>query len=150
MTIWAPRTTVAAIVEEAGRFLVVEEADESGNRVLNQPAGHLEEGETLQSALVRELMEETGWEARPEGLVGIYKWRVPETGVTYLRYCFYARALHQRHASPPDSDILAAHWMTADAIREASARHRSPMVNRCLDDYLVGARFGLEIVHELD
>jgi ADP-ribose pyrophosphatase YjhB (NUDIX family) len=150
MTIWAPRTTVAAIVEEAGRFLVVEEADESGNRVLNQPAGHLEEGETLQGALVRELMEETGWEARPEGLVGIYKWRVPETGVTYLRYCFYARAVRQRHASPPDSDILAAHWMTAGAIREASARHRSPMVNRCLDDYLVGARFGLEIVHELD
>ena len=147
--IWTPRTTVAAIVEDAGRFLMVEEMDESGRRVINQPAGHLEDGESLEAAVKREVLEESGWEIGTDALVGIYKWRVPESSKTYVRYCYSARVHNQRHLSPPDSDILAAHWLTAHEIHQAGDRHRSPMVALCLADYLKGQRHPLDTIHEL-
>lgn len=150
MTIWTPRTTVAAIVEDAGRFLMVEEIDESGRRVMNQPAGHLEDGESLEGAVKREVLEESGWEIDTDALIGIYKWRVPESGKTYVRYCYSARAQNRRHMSPPDDDILAAHWLTAGEIQRNSDRHRSPMVALCLADYLKGQRLPLDTIHELD
>ncbi len=150
MTIWTPRTTVAAIVEDSGRFLMVEETDESGRRVINQPAGHLEDGESLEAAVRREVLEESGWEIDTEALVGIYKWRVPESRRTYVRYCYSARALGQRHTNPPDAAILAAHWLTAGEIEQHAERHRSPMVALCLADYLKGQRHPLDTIHELD
>lgn len=150
MTIWTPRTTVAVIVEEAMGFLMVEERDGDGRLVLNQPAGHLEEGESLVAAACRETLEETGWELSPEGLVGVYKWRVPDRGPTYVRYCFFGRALRRHRNRPVDSDIAEAAWLSARDILSQTHRHRSPMVARCLQDYLDGRHYALDLINELD
>ena len=85
---WAPHTTVAALIERDGRFLMVEESPDGGPTVFNQPAGHLEPGESLTQAVIRETREETGWGFIPHALIGIYRWQVPENGRTYLRFCF--------------------------------------------------------------
>lgn len=132
------------------RFLTVEERDSDGRLVLNQPAGHLEDGESLLDAARRETLEETGWEFAPAGLVGVYKWRVPDRGVTYLRYCFFGSAVRQRHNRPVDRDIVRTAWLRADDILSQARRHRSPMVARCLLDYLDGKRYALELINELD
>ena len=147
--IWTPRTTVAAVIERDGHFLMVREDAGTGAIVINQPAGHLEESETLLDAVVRESLEETAWHVTPESLVGIYKWRIPPDGLTYVRYCFAARALSEDSASTLDDGILAADWMTAEAIRRQSGAHRSPMVQQCVDDYLAGRRYPLELIHEI-
>ena len=150
MTVWTPRSTVAVVVEDDSRFLMVEERGADDRLVLNQPAGHLEDGESLIAAACRETLEETGWEFAPAGLVGIYKWRVPTGGLTYVRYCFFGNATHRRHELPPDSDIVRASWLSPDAILSQRERHRSPMVARCLQDYLDGRRYALELLNELD
>ncbi|MEJ2308751.1 MAG: NUDIX hydrolase [Gammaproteobacteria bacterium] len=147
--IWTPRTTVAAVIERDDRFLMVREDAGTGDIVINQPAGHLEESETLLDAVVRESLEETAWHITPEALVGIYKWRIPPDGLTYVRYCFAARALSEDSARTLDDGILAADWMTAEAIRRQSRAHRSPMVQQCIDDYLTGRRYPLELIHEI-
>lgn len=148
--IWTPRTTVAAIIEQDGKFLMVREQAADGSIVINQPAGHLEESETLLDAVVRESLEETAWHVVPEALVGIYKWRIPPNGLTYVRYCFAARALSQESAFTLDDGILAANWMTAAEIALEAEAHRSPMVQHCLDDYLTGRHHPLELIHEID
>lgn len=129
---------------------MVEERDGDGRTVLNQPAGHLEDGETLVDAVCREVLEETAWELDPQGLLGVYKWRVPGSGHTYLRYCFWGRGLRRHADRPLDGDILQALWLPVAQILDDPQRHRSPMVARCLDDYLQGRRFGLELIHEID
>ena len=150
MAIWTPRTTVAAIIENQGRFLMVEERGGDGRLVLNQPAGHLEDGESLLDAVHREVLEETGWEIEPQGLLGIYKWRVPESGVTYLRYCFWGQGTEQRNDGPMDADIERALWLDGHEIMNNPDRHRSPMVARCLGDYLKGQSFALELINEIE
>jgi 8-oxo-dGTP pyrophosphatase MutT (NUDIX family) len=151
MKIWAPRTTVAVIAEDdARRFLMVEERNADGQLVLNQPAGHLEEGESLTAAACREMLEETGFALVPSGLVGIYKWRVPRNGPTYVRYCFFGTANPDGHDGPLDSDIVSTAWLRTEEILSQRERHRSPMVARCLQDYLDGRRYALELIHELD
>jgi len=150
MNPWTPRTTVAAVIETDGRFLMVEELDALGRRVINQPAGHLEPREAIVDAVRREVMEETGWTFSPAGLVGIYKWRLPERDITYVRYCFFGTATPASGECAVDDDILAIHRLTAEDVFRDPARHRSPMVARCLRDYLNNHRFGLEIIHELD
>ncbi len=144
---WNPHVTVAALVERDGRFLMIEESC-NGRIVVNQPAGHLEEGESLQEALVRETLEETAWSVCPEAITGLYQWRNPRNGKTYLRVGFAARCL-RRHERELDSGILRAMWLSRDEILQRAHQLRSPMVMQCIDDYLDGRRFPLEFVQHM-
>lgn len=129
--------TVAALVERNGRYLMVEE--QVGSRtVLNQPAGHWEAGETLQQAMVRETLEETGWEVEPQSLLGVYEFQPPDLGYSFLRFAFRARPLLERPGHALDPGILRALWLSPEELRQEWSRHRSPMVLRCLDDALAG------------
>lgn len=146
--VWTPNVTVAAIVERDGHFLFVEEGAD-GALVLNQPAGHLDEGESLQRAMVRETLEETGWHVAPEALVGVYRWHHPGKDITYLRFAFVARALREEPNATLDDGIVRALWLTpAQALGERH-RHRSPQVQRCIDDYLAGKRYPLDLLNDL-
>lgn len=147
--IWKPNVTVAAIVERDGQFLLVEEAATDGRLVLNQPAGHLDEGESLIEAVVRETLEETAWYFRPESLVGIYRWPYPAKTVTYLRFAFSGHVLRQDPERRLDDGIVQVAWLTPAELRAASDRHRSPLVQRCMDDYLAGRRFPLDLLTDL-
>jgi len=144
--VWKPHVTVAAVIERDGRFLMVEETIDNRLR-LNQPAGHLEEGETPTQAVVREVREETGHLFEPLGLVGIHFWRQPE-GKTFLRLSFHGRATPPPRPVTLDSDIERALWLGADEIMRRSADWRSPMVGRCLEEYLAGQRFPLAVLRE--
>jgi 8-oxo-dGTP pyrophosphatase MutT (NUDIX family) len=146
---WRPRTTVAAVVERKGRFLLVEERI-GGLSVLNQPAGHLDEGESLVHAVVREVREETAWGFRPEGLVGVYRWRVPPAGETFLRFCFHGPVTDHRPERPLDEGILAIHWLTREQVADSGRRLRSPLVTRCIGDYLAGRRYPLALITDMD
>lgn len=143
--VWKPDVTVAALVERAGRFLCVEEHTVDGVR-LNQPAGHLEAGESLVEACVREALEETAHHVVVESLVGIYQWPRPDRDVTYLRFAFACRVLSEEAGRALDDGILRAIWLTPDELAANAARHRSPMVARCIEDYLAGRRFSLDLV----
>jgi 8-oxo-dGTP pyrophosphatase MutT (NUDIX family) len=139
--------TVAAVVQDArGRFLIVEERV-AGRLVLNQPAGHLEPDETLVAAAVRETLEETGWRFEPEGLVGVYRWASP-SGRVYLRTTFFGRPAGHVHDAL-DEGIVAARWLSAADLRAAVHRHRSPLVWRCVRDYLDGQRYPLNFLADL-
>lgn len=146
-SVWTPRVTVAAVIERHDQFLLVREQTPDG-AVYNQPAGHLEDGESLLQAVVREVREETAWHFEPNGLVGVYRWRMPDTGRTYLRFCFHGSCSDHRPEQPLDADILGTKWMDLDAIA-ACGRLRSPLVLSCLDDYLAGRRFPLEMLKDL-
>ncbi|ENO81701.1 NUDIX hydrolase [Thauera sp. 27] len=143
--IWKPNVTVAAVVERDGRFLLVEEETDEGLR-LNQPAGHLEEGETLVDATVRETLEETAWGFTPEYLVGIYQWTRPQGDITYLRFAFGGRLGGEEAGRALDQGIVRALWMTADEVRASTARHRSPLILQCVEDWIVGRRFPLALL----
>ncbi|MBN9461112.1 MAG: NUDIX hydrolase [Burkholderiales bacterium] len=147
---WKPNTTVAAVIECDGRFLLVEEITHEGLR-LNQPAGHLDPGESLLQAVAREALEETAWEVEPVAGVGVYmaRYRHPASGtdVTYLRFAFACRALAHRPARALDEGIVRALWLDADEVRARRDEHRSPFVMRTIDDYLAGKRFALELIH---
>ncbi|WP_199543877.1 NUDIX hydrolase [Paraburkholderia kururiensis] len=147
--IWAPRVTVAAIVERGGRFLLVEEHTSQGLR-LNQPAGHLEAGESLVDAVIRETLEETAHLFVPQALVGVYMTHFGqphESGATYLRFTFCGTAGEALADRALDADIVRTLWMSADELRAAGERHRTPLVMRCIDDYLAGRRVPLDFVH---
>lgn len=146
--VWKPNVTVAAVVEREGRFLFVEERAD-GALVLNQPAGHLDNGESLEHAVVRETLEETGWHVAPEALLGVYRWRHPKKNVTYLRFTFIARALRQEPNCTLDHGIVRALWLSPRELRDEGHRHRSPQVQRCVDDYLTGQRFSLALLKDL-
>ena len=139
-----PEVTVAAVVVRHGRFLLVEERI-GGQLVLNQPAGHLEDGETLVEAVIRETREETAWRFHPEALVGTYLYRSPE-GRSFLRFAFCGTVDDHRAQQPLDSGILRALWMTHEQMLAQSSRLRSPLVLRCLQDYLLGRRQALDTV----
>lgn len=145
--IWKPNVVVAAIVERDGKFLLVEEEDD-GQVVLNQPAGHLDEGETLIHAVIRETLEETAWHIEPTALLGVYRWLHPNKQTTYLRFAFIARALREEAGRTLDHGCLRALWLTPDEIRAERTRHRSPQVERCLDDYLAGTCYPLDLLKE--
>ncbi|MGV6826380.1 MAG: NUDIX hydrolase [bacterium] len=146
--VWAPHVTVAAIIELDHRFLLVKEAPD-GVPVFNQPAGHLEADESLQQAVVREVLEETGYHFTPESLVGIYRYQPPGKPQTYLRFCFAGSINHDNDAHPLDPDIIDTEWLSLAEIREHDSQLRSEMVIRCIDDYLNGNLTSLEILHEL-
>lgn len=142
---WA--LTVAAIIERKGRFLFVEELDQvTGQPVLNQPAGHVEPGESLLDAVCREVREETGLTFTPEAIVGLYPLQAAN-GKDYFRVCFTGTVPEDAEARPEDPDILRCHWLAAAQL--AGAPLRSGWVRRCLEDALAGRRFPLDLVAEL-
>lgn len=145
MQIWKPNVTVAAVVEQDGRFLVVEEETDDGLR-FNQPAGHLEEGESLVSAAAREALEETAHHFRPEFLVGIYQWRKPDSDLTYLRFAFGGSLTGFDAARQLDTGIVRAVWLSLEELQANRARHRSPLILQCCEDYLAGRRYPLELI----
>lgn len=146
---WNPEVTVAAVVQRAGRFLVVEERIEN-KLVLNQPAGHLEPGETLLAAVIREAREETAWRFAPQALVGTYLWRSPRNGRGFLRFAFCGEVDDHRPEQALDRGIVRATWMTSAELAAQPARLRSPLVMRCIDDFLAGQRQPLDSVAYLD
>ncbi len=143
-----PHVTVAAIVERDGRFLFVEER-KAGVLVLNQPAGHVEDGESLLDAVVRETLEETGWRVTPARLVGVYRWRSPRDGETFFRFCFAARALAHEAERRLDPDIERALWLSAEEFERESHRQRSPLVGRGFKDYLSGISYPIELIKDV-
>jgi 8-oxo-dGTP pyrophosphatase MutT (NUDIX family) len=146
---WNPEVTVAAIVERRAegerRYLMVEESI-GGQLVLNQPAGHLEDGESLVDAVIRETREETAWRLLPEALVGIYLWRNPENQRSFLRFAFCGGVTDHQPDQPLDAGIQRALWLSHDQLLAQPGRLRSPLVLRCLDDFLLGKRLPLESV----
>jgi len=145
---WKPNTTVAAIIEQNGKFLLVEENTDRGNR-FNQPAGHLEDGETLFEAVIRETMEESAYEFVPEALLGVYHWKHPHNDTTYLRFAFIGKVGMNYPMQELDDGIVQAVWMSIDEIRDKACLLRSPQVLTCIEDYLAGKRFPLEVVTHL-
>jgi 8-oxo-dGTP pyrophosphatase MutT (NUDIX family) len=143
-----PAATVATIVVRDGAFLVVEETTSVGLRI-NQPAGHLEAGETLVAAAVRETLEETGHHVRPTALVGIYRWQAPDTGATFIRFAFAADVVAHDGARPLDAGILRALWLPYEELSGSRERHRSPLVMRCIDDFRAGQRYPLDFITEV-
>ena len=142
---FTPHITVATVIEKDGRFLFVKEHAEE-RVVLNQPAGHLEMDESLIQAAIRETLEETGWDIEITQLIGIYLYTAPSNNVTYQRVCFAGRALAQRENHQLDKGIIMPVWLSRDELIEQRALWRSPMVLRCIDDYLTGERFSLELL----
>ena len=139
-----PSVTVAAVIEQAGRYLVVEE-DYDGARVLNQPAGHLDPGETLVHACAREVLEETAHRFTPESLVGIYRWYYAPRDITFIRFTFAGRLDGVEPGRALDKEIVAAHWYTREELAARKAMHRTPLVMACIDDYLAGKRYPLDV-----
>lgn len=144
--VWMPHVVVAAVIEEDGRFLLVEEETAEGLR-FNQPAGHLEDGESLLDAVRREVFEETAHHFEPEALLGVYRWRHPK-GHTYMRFAFTGTLTGFDPTAQLDEGILRAVWMTPAEIDAAVARHRSPIVARCLSDFQSGKSFPLELLSD--
>jgi 8-oxo-dGTP pyrophosphatase MutT (NUDIX family) len=143
--IWKPNVTVAALIERDGRFLLVEEETPEGIR-FNQPAGHLDEGESLMEACAREALEETAWRFRPNSLVGVYMWPRPQGDITYLRFAFAGTLGEEQAGRSLDTGILRTVWLTPQEIEASKERHRSPLVWQCVQDYLAGRRYPLEIL----
>lgn len=146
--IWKPDVTVAAVTERDGRFLFVEERVR-GRVVINQPAGHLEDGESFLEAVVRETLEETGWDFEPRAVVGVYLWRPADTSRSFLRVAFAGELSAHDPARPLDRGILRTRWMTRDELAAAQLRLRSPLVMRCVEDYLAGARYPCGLINHL-
>lgn len=145
---WHAHVTVATVVEDAGRFLLVEE-EKQGRLVLNQPAGHLEPGESLIEAARRETLEETAWQVEIQGVIGIGLYVAPGNGVTYYRTAFHARPLAHEPERALDADITRAVWLTLDEIRAEQVRLRSPLVLDAIEKYLDGQRYPLSMIVDM-
>ncbi len=143
---WKPNVTVAAVVERDGAFLLVEEQTTDGI-LYNQPAGHLEAGESLLDAVVRETLEESAWRFTPTALVGVYQYHQASSGITYLRFAFTGELADHEAGRKLDTGILRALWMPAADIRANRTKHRNPLLIQCIDDYLAGRRYPLDLLH---
>jgi len=147
---WRPSVTVAAVIERDGRFLMIEEETSEGLRI-NNPAGHLDPGETPAEGCAREALEETAWNFRPTHLLGVYisRFQRSTTGedITYLRFAFTGELLDEEQGRALDVGIVRTLWMTADELRATADRHRSPLVLKCLEDYLAGVRIPMSAVY---
>lgn len=145
---WRPHVTVATVVARDGRFLMIEERSR-GRLVLNQPAGHLEPGESLPQAAVREALEETAWDIRLTAFLGTFLWQVPG-GAHYLRFAFAGEALRQHEGRALDDGIERALWLEPEAIAAEPARLRSPLVLASLDAWRTGPHLPLDSVRDLN
>jgi 8-oxo-dGTP pyrophosphatase MutT (NUDIX family) len=147
--IWKPSVTVAAIIERQGKFLLVEEETSDGVR-FNQPAGHLDPGESLIAAASREALEETAHEFTPDALIGVYMSRYissrTKENVTYLRFAFSGQ-VGAVHDQALDEGIIRALWMSYEELRACEDKHRSPLVMQCVHDYLAGKRSPLSVLY---
>lgn len=143
--IWKPNVTVAAVLEQDGQFLLVEEETEEGVQ-FNQPAGHWEPGETLVQGVVRETLEESAYHFAPEFLLGIYTWRHPRKDLVYLRFAFGGKITGFDPERRLDDGILRAVWLSPEEIRAGRHLHRSPLVTACVEDYLAGKRYPLDLI----
>lgn len=147
---WNASVTVAAVIERGGRFLLVEEETADGLR-LNQPAGHLEAGESLIRAVIRETLEETAHTFEPRALLGCYMSRGRSSrdqgDTTYIRFAFTGDIGALDAGRQLDTGIVRTVWMTAEELRACTERHRSPLLMACVDDYLAGKRFALDMLH---
>ena len=147
---WKPSVTVAAIIERGGRYLLVEEHTPEGLR-LNNPAGHLDPGESPAQGCSREVLEETTHAFEPTALVGLYlsRFQRAATGedITYVRLAFCGNLGEAVPGRSLDTGIVRTVWMTPDEVRASAERHRSPLVLRCIEDHLRGQRFALDLIH---
>jgi ADP-ribose pyrophosphatase YjhB (NUDIX family) len=144
---WPPHVTVACVVEQDGKYLMVEERDKtSGELVFNQPAGHLEHGESITAAALRETLEETGWNVELKGVLGLALHRAPNTEITYFRTTFLATPLQRLADTEIDPDILAVHWLDYEAILARSARMRSPLALAVIERHRQGICFPLDLI----
>lgn len=148
--IWKPRLTVAAVIERNHQFLMVEETI-AGRSTVNQPAGHVEDGESILDAVIRETFEETAWKFQPQYLLGIYRW-VHEDGDTFIRASFAGSVTDFDPGHSLDPDIDAARWLTMSELAQAEqqGRLRSPLVMRTISDFHAGKRFPLELLQDVD
>jgi len=151
---WRPSATVAAVIEHQGKFLLVEEHTPEGLR-LNNPAGHLDPGESPVQACVRETLEETAYAFTPEALVGVYlsRFERPPSAtrpkgedITYLRFAFCGSLGALEQGRRLDYGIVRTLWLSPDELRASRALHRSPLVLQCMEDYLAGKRYPLELL----
>ena len=143
--VWKPHVTVAAVIEKDGLFLLVEETTDNGF-AFNQPAGHLEPGENLISAVKREVEEETAWQFEPEAVVAIQLWRRNPDFPSFVRFCFTGSVHNHNPKQTLDTDIIAAHWLSRDEILIKQQHLRSPLVLISVDEYLKGQRYPLSIL----
>ena len=143
--VWKPHVTVAAVIEQAGQFLLVEENTSEGV-LFNQPAGHLDAGESIIAAVIRETLEESAYHFVPEWIIGIYQWHQPVNDRTYLRFAFTGKIIGHEPDRELDAGIIRAVWQTPEEIRALRQRHRTPLVISCLDDYLNGVRYPLALL----
>ncbi len=145
---WVPHVTVATVIEEHGRYLLVEERDKvTGELVFNQPAGHLEAAETLTDAALRETLEETGWEIRLTGVLGIALYTAPSNNITYCRTTFLGKPLGEMATAVLDADIHATHWLDYEAIVANSAKMRSPLVLASIERHRRGICYPLDLIY---
>ncbi len=146
--IWKPHATVAAIIERDNKFLMVEEISH-GQKVFNQPAGHLDEDESLVDAVIREVQEETAWQFTPQAVTGIYLWKQPQIKESFLRVAFCGTCKDHDPQQTLDDGIVQAVWKTRDQLIQQQQDLRSPMVMRCIDDYLAGKRYPLSLLSNI-
>ena len=146
--VWKPHATVAAIIERDNKFLMVEELIQ-GEQVINQPAGHLDPDESLVEAAIRETQEETAWQFIPEAITGIYLWKHPDNGESFLRVAFCGSCKNHKATQALDEGIQAAVWKTRDELMQQQQKLRSPMVINCIDDYLAGKRFPMDLLSNI-
>ncbi len=142
---WKPHATVAAIIERDNEFLMVEEMIK-GERVFNQPAGHLDPDEGLIDAVIRETQEESGWRFIPEAVTGIYLWKHPDNGKTFLRVAVCGSCDNHDAQQALDDGIIQAIWKSREDLVQPTCKLRSPMVINCIDDYLAGKRYPLDML----
>lgn len=148
MNRWAPHVTVACVVEQGDKYLMVEERDKfNGKLVFNQPAGHLEDGETLEQAARRETLEETGWVVELSGVLCIALHHAPSTSITYYRTTFLARPVKLLDNAVIDPDIHAVHWLDYEAILARSDRMRSPLALAVIERHRRGVYYPLDLIH---
>jgi len=144
---WKPNVTVAAIINHDNHYLLVEEQSADGKLVFNQPAGHLELGESLITAVKREVLEETAWQFEPKSLIGVYLNPDIQSGITYLRFCFYGNVSNHDDLRKLDKGIVRTVWFSLEQMQQQADRMRSPLVMKCLYDYLSGKTYPLELLN---
>ena len=149
MTQWLPHKTVATVIENDGKFLMVEELI-NGEHVYNQPAGHLESNESLAEAALRETLEETAWKVELTAFLGLYQQTSASEQVCYIRSCFIAKTVQHYPELPLDEGILRAVWLSREELETRKSQMRSPVVLRVIDDYLRGVRYPLDVITTLD